>query len=122
MDNQFNFDKIGKRMPYTVPDDFFDTLEQNVMTEVKSKKRGHTIRIALGVVLGAAAAIALIVTVNKFMVKDAATPSTEIDLEQAYCKAEVSAFSNLSDEDQDYLMEVYEEDIFINNYTNTENL
>ena len=122
MDNQFNFDKIGKRMPYTVPDDFFDTLEQNVMTEVKSKKRGRTIRIALGAVLGAAAAIALIVTVNKFMVKDAANPATEIDMEQAYCNAEVSAFSNLSDEDKDYLVEVYEEDIFINNYINTENL
>ena len=121
MDNQFNFDKIGKRMPYTVPDDFFDTLEQSVMTEVKSKKRGRAVRIALGAVLGAVAAIALIVTVNKFTVKDGATPGTEIDQEQAYCKAEVSAFSNLSDEDQDYLMEVYE-DIFINNYTNTENL
>ena len=122
MDNQFNFDKIGKRMPYTVPDDFFTTLEQNVMAEVKGKKRGRGFRIAFGAILGTAAAVALIVTANKFMVKDAATPGMETELEQAYCKAEISAFSNLSDEDQDFLIEVYEEDLFINNYTNLENL
>ena len=122
MDNQFNLDEIGKRMPYTVPDNFFSTLEQNVTTEVKSKKRSRGIRIALGAIFGTAAAIALIVTVSRFKAKDSAKPNMDIMSEQAYCNAELSAFVSLSEEDQDFLMEVYEEDIFINNYTNRENL
>ena len=29
MDKQFNFEQLGKRMPYNVPDGFFEQLEQN---------------------------------------------------------------------------------------------
>ena len=37
MNKDFDFDKVGKRMPYQVPDCFFDQLESNVMQEVKSE-------------------------------------------------------------------------------------
>ena len=30
MEKGFDFNKIGKRMPYQVPDGFFDQLEENV--------------------------------------------------------------------------------------------
>ena len=36
MNKDFDFDKVGKRMPYQVPDSFFAQLESNVMQEVKS--------------------------------------------------------------------------------------
>lgn len=34
MQEPFDFDKVGKRMPYTVPDGFFDQMEANIMKEV----------------------------------------------------------------------------------------
>ena len=37
MDNRFDFDKIGKRMPYTVPDGFFDELERSVRSGIAAK-------------------------------------------------------------------------------------
>lgn len=35
MKADFDFDKVGKRMPYTVPDDFFTEMENNIWKEVK---------------------------------------------------------------------------------------
>lgn len=31
MKDTFDFDKIGKRMPYRTPDGFFDKMEEDVM-------------------------------------------------------------------------------------------
>lgn len=33
MDNRFDFNKIGKRMPYTVPEGIFDEMRENVLKE-----------------------------------------------------------------------------------------
>ena len=33
MKETFDLDKIGKRMPYRTPDDFFDKMEENVPCE-----------------------------------------------------------------------------------------
>ena len=31
MEHQFNFDNIGKRMPYSVPEGFFDDMERQIL-------------------------------------------------------------------------------------------
>ena len=36
MNKDFDFDKVGKRMPYTTPDGFFDKLEDDIWKEVKN--------------------------------------------------------------------------------------
>lgn len=44
MEKEFDFDKIGKRMPYQTPDGFFDEMEANIWNEVKGNqahKMGH---------------------------------------------------------------------------------
>lgn len=33
MEKNFDFNKIGKRMPYTVPEGFFDEMERDIMQQ-----------------------------------------------------------------------------------------
>ena len=113
MDKQFDFEQVGKRMPYNVPDGFFDQLEQNVMAEVKAddtatekpKQKARTMKMTFRSLLTAAAAVALFFVVTKNM------PSNTT--EDSFANVEL-AYNNLSPEDQEFLMEVYEEDEFIN--------
>ena len=113
MDKQFDFEQVGKKMPYNVPDGFFDQLEQNVMAEVtagniateKPKQKARTVKMTFRILLAAAAAVALFFVVTKNPASDNTQADTFANVELAY--------NNLSNEDQEYLMEVYEEDVFI---------
>ena len=114
MDKTFDFEQVGKRMPYNVPDGFFDQLEQNVLAEVKPddiatekpKQKAHTMKMAIRTILAAAAAVALFFVVTKNLPTSESQTDTFEFVELAY--------NNLSTEDQEFLMEVYEEDEFIN--------
>ena len=96
-------------MPYTVPDCFFDKLEadviQNVKTKAQPKSRKKAFRIALRTALAVAAAIALFFVVQPLLSKSNVDDFESVEL----------AFNNLSTDDQDFLLQVYEEDdLFIN--------
>ena len=39
MEQKFDFDKIGKRMPYTVPYGTFDEIEHNVADSLSLRKK-----------------------------------------------------------------------------------
>ena len=111
MDKQFDFKQVGKRMPYTVPEGFFDEMEKNVMAEIKAdrpQKKARTIKKAVRTMIAAAAAIALFLVVTKQQPKDATVSQDDF----AYVEL---AYNNLSSEDQEYLQEIYEEDIFLHN-------
>ena len=84
MKRDFNFENIGKRMPYSTPEGFFDELEENIV--------------------GAAAAAALLVAVNLNLYK--ADAATSADIEEA--------FSQLSADDQEFMLSVYQDDVFFN--------
>lgn len=110
MEQNYDFNSVGKKMPYTVPDGFFDQLEEQVMNEVKAepakeKKPGKakTIRIAIRTLLAVAACIAL------FLVVKMALPQGDDTITDDFTSVEL-AFNNLSTEDQDYLLEVYQEE------------
>ena len=118
MEQNYDFSKIGKQMPYTVPDGFFDQLEENVMKEVKAqpakKDKAKTIRMAIRAALAVAACLALFLIVKKNM------PQGNNTITDAFDNVEL-AFSNLSTEDQDYLLEVYQEEQFMDNVLNESN-
>ena len=116
------FDNIGKQMPYTTPESFFDKLEDNIWQEVKkdfqekdddrtvASKRlqiGHKsvkLKIVLRSAIAIAASIVLAFIVNlNFSESDDASFN---DVDQA--------FSQLSTDDQDNLLNFYQNDIFIN--------
>ena len=109
MEKEFDINNIGKRMPYTVPDDFFANVEDKVMRRVgndnnSKKKRG--IVIALRTLLAAAACLTLFFVVQTKFVKSA--PADDFASVQL-------AFNNLSSDDQDFLIEVYEDDDILYN-------
>ena len=110
MEQNYDFNSVGKKMPYTVPDGFFDQLEEQVMNEVKAepakeKKSGKakTIRIAIRTLLAVAACVALFLIVKKVL------PQGDDTITDDFTSVEL-AFNNLSTEDQDYLLEVYQEE------------
>jgi hypothetical protein len=115
MEQNFDFNKIGKQMPYTVPDNFFDELEEKVMREVKAqpvkKDKTKTIRMAIRAALAVAACLALFLIVKKVLPQGSDTVTDD------FANVEL-AFNNLSTEDQDYLLEVYQEELFMNNDLN----
>ena len=109
MKETFDFNRIGKRMPYIVPEGALDDIEKNVWGAIKeepiqsSPKRNYRLwySISSGLV---AASVALLLVFNII------PPHQKTDdfamLEQA--------FSELSNADQNYLFSVYQDDLFIN--------
>ena len=100
----YNFDKIGKKMPYRVPDTFFDELENTIMIEVQKRQNKRNILKIFYRSVAVAATIALLMIVGGSGTKNDMTDFAEI----------AQAFDNLSEADQTYLLEIYQDDIFIN--------
>ena len=97
---EFDFNNIGKLMPYTTPDGFFDKLEADICKEVKPTKSHFLMRSVIAV----AASIAVLIAIHiGFSQSDNATIN---DVDQA--------FSQLTTADQNYLLDVYQNDVFIN--------
>ena len=117
MEKNFDFNQVGKRMPYFTPDDFFAKMQSNILdavqdmpqknTEIKTNRR--TVRKWLWPVSLSAAAVAAMLVINiHFLAPNTPTASSDIqDVEQA--------FAQLSEGDQAYILDVYQDDVFINN-------
>lgn len=120
-------EKLNKRLPYSVPDGFFDVMEANVMAKIKAdaeagtsvgddkadtqmwdkryrKTIKHTRTISLSF-LAMAASLLLLFTI---LPKSTKTAQQANDLESID-----KAFSQLSTDDQTFLMEVYDDDMFL---------
>ena len=115
MEQNYDFSKIGKQMPYTVPDGFFDQLEENVMSKVTAQpaktKKATVIRMAIRTAIAIAACIALFLVVRKVLPQGNDTAIDDFENVEL-------AFNNLSTEDQDYLLEVYQEELLLENHLN----
>ena len=117
MDKNFDFNQVGKRMPYSTSDDFFAKMQSDILdaiqdmpqknTEIKTNRR--TVRKWLWPVSLSAAAVAAMFVINIHVsVPDTPTAASDIqDVEQA--------FAQLSEGDQAYILDVYQDDVFINN-------
>ena len=77
MEHKFDFDKIGKRMPYTIPSGTFEEIEHNVTSVLSRRKKRknvvHLLRWGAG--LAVAASITLLIVVRP----TAHAPSTNSD-------------------------------------------
>ncbi len=123
MNKEFDFDHIGKRTPYTTPDGFFDQLEDDIWKEVKGdfqKKEDNKIvvvsmkpqagrksaklRLLMRSAIAVAASIALVLVIGMNFSKTNAATINDVD----------QAFSQLTTDDQAYLLNVYQEDVFLN--------
>lgn len=107
MAHKFDFNDIGKRMPYTMPADTFGNIEANVIAtlnkERQAMRRRRILRwSSIGGIAAAASVTLLLMTKHLSAVQN--DPLTQIDL----------VFGNLSEADQEYLVEIYHEDFFLN--------
>lgn len=113
MNQGFDFKQVGKRMPYYAPDGLFREMEMNVMNMVKDERmdlpqkpiRKKTTRLWI-TAAAVAASVAALWIVNLNLSTTQSTNGIE---------AVDQAFANLSQGDQDYLLDVYQADVFINN-------
>ena len=105
MEHEFDFDKIGKRMPYAVPRDAFEEIDENVRRALNLKNRPSRklFLFRLGASLAAVGCLAMAIVMRP----ESPTPYnmlTEIDF----------ACANLTEADREYLTDIYNDDIFIN--------
>ena len=118
---KFDFGQVGKRMPYSTPDDFFKDMEANILEAVKDdtpqplkteQKKRPLMRVMWTAVLAVAASVAVLLVLHiDFSAPHPSHPSqTEQELQ-----AVDQAFAQLSAADQAYLLSVYQEDVFLNN-------
>ena len=122
MEENYDFSRIGKQMPYIVPDGFFEKLEEDVVgawneecgmrnEDTSAAKRAKVVRMAVRAAIAVAACIALLLIVKKALPQGQDATADDFDSVEL-------AFNNLSTEDQDYLLEVYQEEQFLDNYLN----
>lgn len=114
MKQTFDFKQIGKQMPYRVPDGFFQEMEHNVLDAVAENtaerkpvqaKRFVFTRLAKYAAAVAASVVVLLAVNVKFF--HTAAPAEMQDVE--------AAFNQLSLSDQECLVELYQEDVFLDN-------
>ena len=121
--------KLNKRLPYSVPDGFFDVMEANVMAKIKAdaginvggdkadtqmrdkqyrKTTTHTRTISLSI-LAMAASLLLLFTIFSQSTKTAQQTNGMESIDMA--------FSQLNTDDQAFLMEIYDDDMFLDDAT-----
>lgn len=121
MKQTFDFKQIGKQMPYRVPNGFFQEMERNVLDAVAEKaaerkpamaerkplqaKRFVFTRLAKYAAAVAASVVVLLAVNMKFFYVAAPTDMQDVE----------AAFDQLSLSDQECLVELYQEDVFLDN-------
>lgn len=110
MKEEFDFKRIGKRMPYTTPQNCFEDMEEYVLKEIRQKPAGGKSldkRLWHRTIMGTTAIAASIALV--FILKTSQPGKYDVSMEQVE-----QTFATLSCEDQAYMLDVYQNDIFIN--------
>jgi len=111
------FDKVAKKMPYTIPDGLFDDIEKNVMQRVEGEPfvmqtqessdrfRAHSINLRPRYWMSAAAC-ALVLIIGGLTYALHQEKPTDMDAVEL-------AYDQLSDEDQMMFLALSEDDIFL---------
>lgn len=116
---KFDFDQVGKRMPYSTPEGFFKEMEANILEQVKDDKqvpvrrqlkKRPLMKVIWTAAMAVAASVAVLQVLNiDFMAPHSSLPSQADNEMQAVDQA----FAQLSSADQAYLLNVYQEDVFL---------
>lgn len=108
MEKKFDFNQIGKRMPYTTPDNFFDKLEKEVKASLPSERNNKRTHILTISVLSIAASLLLLFGISTTINKR----NNDAKNEKYNMAAVEKAFNNLDDSDQTALINIYQDDVF----------
>lgn len=116
---KFDFDQVGKRMPYSTPEGFFKEMEANILEQVKNDKpapvriqpKKRSLRkVIWTAAIAVAASVAVLLVLNIDFAAPHSSLSSQADNEM---QAVDQAFAQLSSADQAYLLNVYQEDVFL---------
>ena len=100
-------EKMKKTMPYTVPDGFFDMMEDRLMQETVTKKEKSNLRkVALWTGLAVAASLALLIILRQGLSQTEESSFEQVEM----------AFNQLSDADQEIMFDYYDEIEYFDNY------
>lgn len=108
MEKKFDFNQIGKRMPYSTPDNFFDKLEKEVKASLPTECKPKRTRVITLAVLSAAASLLLLIGIGTTI--DSKNNAANED--KCNMVAVEQAFNNLDDNDQVTLLSIYQDDVF----------
>lgn len=116
---KFDFDQVGKRMPYSTPEGFFKEMEANILEQMKNEtqpvriqpKKRSLRKVIWTAAIAVAASVAVLLVLNIDFSASSSQPSQVNNGIQEVDKA----FAQLSSADQAYLLSVYQEDVFLNN-------
>ena len=139
---KFDFKQVGRRMPYTTPDGFFKDMEKNILEAVKDDtpqavniqlqavtnqpqavkvqpKKRPVFKMIWAAAIAVAASVAVLLVLNiDFSAADSSLASSHSS-QPSQAKSDLQqvdqAFAQLSEADQAYLLDVYQEDVFLNN-------
>lgn len=112
-------EKIGKRMPYSMPDDLFDRVQGNVLKrveemerETQTKKQRKPLVRRLTIAITAIAASVCVVCLLHFgnFGNDGSNTTTQ---QAAITNAVDKAYDNLSQEEQENLLADYSNDVYM---------
>ena len=102
-----DLEKMKKTMPYSVPDGFFDMMEERLMQEtVKKKEKSNLRKIALWTGLAVAASLALLMVLRQGLFQTEESSFEQVEI----------AFTQLSDTDQELMFDYYDEIEYLENY------
>lgn len=121
MDKEYNLESVGKRMPYSLPNGFFDKMQARVLAEVENeerqkaerKKHRHRARLVRLYLSAAAvaASICLVVVLSKsYWVDGTSHDSSAASVNTAQVD---KAYDNLSTEEQEELNATYANDVYL---------
>ena len=101
-----DLEKMNKTMPYTVPEGFFEEMEERLMQDVEPKKNSRKLRnAALWTGFAVAASLALLLVLRQ---------GWNNNEEKSFEQVEM-AFNQLTDGDQELLLEYYDEIDYLDN-------
>ncbi|MBF1069930.1 MAG: hypothetical protein HXL30_01065 [Prevotellaceae bacterium] len=129
MPNSFDFSQVGKRLPYRLSEGSFEEMQAQVMARIETSQANTTPTAAIPLATpdalpaeprrkwmprfvksfaAAAAVIGLCFVLHPFFISSTSTGN--------YVAQEDQAFHRLNAEDQDFLLEVYEDELFLTYY------
>lgn len=101
-----DLEKMDKTMPYTVPEGFFEAMEERLMQEVAQKKKSKLPKVVLWTGLAVAASLALLLVLRQGLSKVKTDSFEQVEM----------AFNQLNDNDQQLILDYYEELDDLDNY------
>ena len=101
-----DLENMNKTMPYTVPEGFFDEMEERLLQEVETNKKNlKTRNVALWTGFAVAASLALLLVLRQGW----------HNAENESFKQVEKAFNQLSDSDQELMLEYFDEIDYLDN-------